>query len=458
MMSAAIEEVRPRRAGNRAALAYVHGFTGRGTGTWADLAARVADHPQLASWDAWTVTYGTSWLPDVSGIWSADAGLDVLALRLATDLARGSLADYRALVLIAHSMGGLVVQKALIDHPAIAARASAVILFRTPSAGLRKARALRFWKRQLEDMTQGGPFITKLRADWSARFGDGRCFHFLAVAGEKDQFVPPASSIEPFPDEQRAVIAGNHVTMIHPAPIDPSVVDLVVNRIVQKGAAGNVADPALVAIETGDFRRVVHDLLPHADELDERSLVRLVIALDALGRRDEAYRVLEREGVLGTDAVGTLAGRHKRSWLFSGRRRADAKAAEAHYANGYALAKERDDLRQAYYHGINLAFLAFVFRGDRGLARTRAREVLEICVQCRATGDADEWLDATEGEAQLILGGTPAAFDAYRRFVAAGNDPWKIGSTYLNARMIAADLGDRALARELGMVFGDPAP
>lgn len=90
MLPAAIETVRPPRPGNRAAVAYVHGFTGRGTGTWSDLAPRLADHPQLASWDAWTITYATSWLPDISGIWSADASLDVLALRLATDLGAAS--------------------------------------------------------------------------------------------------------------------------------------------------------------------------------------------------------------------------------------------------------------------------------------------------------------------------------------------------------------------------------
>jgi hypothetical protein len=33
----------------------------------------------------------------------------------------------------------------------------------------------------------------------------------------------------------------------------------------------------------------------------------------------------------------------------------------------------------------------------------------------------------------------------------SGNDIWKIGSTYLNARTIAADLGDRELARSAAM-------
>ena len=452
-----VTPVRPPNRNHRAAIVFVHGFTGSGVLTWSDLSPRIAGDLRLPSWDSWTITFGTSWLPDVCGIWSADADLDILAGRLATDLGLGALQRYETLVLLAHSMGGLVVQKALVDSPRIAARTHAVILFGTPSAGLVKARTLKFWKRQLADMAKDGPFITGLRADWTRRFAT-MPFAFLAVAGERDQFVPPESSLGPFPADQHAVVVGNHVTMIHPPQSDQNVVDLIAQRITQKGAAGNVGDSALLAIELGEFRSLVGEYRPHTKELDSRALIRLAIALDALGRRDDAYELLADHGELNSDVLGTLAGRLKRKWLFSGRRKADAAAAEAHYARGYALSKEQNSFRQAYYHGINLAFLAFVFRADRDGARRYAREVLDICRQCRTSDGADEWLDATEGEAQLTLGNAEAAFAAYKRFVAAGNDPWKVGSTYLNARTIAADLADRNLARELGKIFEDPQP
>jgi hypothetical protein len=67
-------------------------------------------------------------------------------------------------------------------------------------------------------------------------------------------------------------------------------------------------------------------------------------------------------------------------------------------------------------------------------------------------------VEATRGEAELILGNDDAAFEAYRRFVAAGNDPWKLSSTYLNARTIVAEFDKRDLARRLGEIFGDPNP
>jgi pimeloyl-ACP methyl ester carboxylesterase len=450
--------VRSGASNSQAAIVFIHGFTGSGQGTWKDLSGRIAGNDNLATWDIWTMTYGSSWFPDVSGIWSADAALGELALRLRTDLSEGALKHYGALTLIAHSMGGLIVQRALLSYPDIAERTATVILFGTPSAGLVKARTLRFWKSQLSDMAADGPFIADLRADWDSKFGKTPPFSFLAVAGESDQFVPPKSSIQPFPDGQRAVVPGNHVSMIHPPAKDPGLVKLIANRIMRKGPAGNVPDSALVALELGQFKKAVRELEPHADEIDKKAVVHLAIALEALGQPDKAKDVLTRYAALDSDVLGTIGGRFKRRWLFSGRRKADAETAEENYKRGYAMAQQQDNRRQAYYHGINLAFLAMVYRDDRKLARTYARDVLDVCGACQGKGEGDEWLDATEGEAHLILNDIDASKRAYERFVNADNNPWKIGSTYLNARMIARTLGNRELAKALGQLFGDPNP
>jgi pimeloyl-ACP methyl ester carboxylesterase len=440
--------------GAGAAIVFVHGFTGRGLGTWCDLAPRIADVPRLASWDCWAVTYSTNWLPDISGIWSADADLPTLAARLATDLSMGTLARYKALVLVAHSMGGLVVQKALVDTPAVALKTSAVVLFGTPSNGLIKALPLWCWKRQLDGMTRDGPFIRQLRADWTDRFAANAPFSFLSVAGERDQFVPPASSLAPFPAEQRAVVRGNHVSMIHPKPGDPNVVDLVARRIVERGAIDR-GDPAMRAIESAEFQQIIPADLADADKLDRQALIRLAIALDAVGRRDDAHRVLAARDELCSDVLGAMARLIKRKWLLD-RHEADAQAALAYYTEGFELAA--GNLRQEYYHGVNLAFLALVFANDRERAKEWAEKVLAICRKCAALGVGDEWLDATFGQAYLIAGDNDAALESYRRFLAADNAEWKLCATYLTAREIAVTLANRELARNLGKVFGDPDP
>jgi hypothetical protein len=58
-------------------------------------------------------------------------------------------------------------------------------------------------------MAKSGRSITGLRAAWQKHFGGKVPFTFLAVAGERDQFVPPKSSIRPIPGDQQAVVSGN---------------------------------------------------------------------------------------------------------------------------------------------------------------------------------------------------------------------------------------------------------
>ena len=343
----------------------------------------------------------------------------------------------------------------LLDNEEIAAKTHAVILFGTPSGGLAKASPLAFWKRQLRNMAKGGAFINGLRDQWTQHYEPSAPFSFLAVAGEKDQFVPPSSSIDPFPRKLTAVVAGNHVTML--APSDSTVVDLVARRIMERDDEADIGDSAMRAIERGEFRGLIKKEHAHAAELDDAELVCLAIALDKTGRREDALSLLEARQNPNSDLLGTMGGRLKRNWLFSGRRKADAEGAKTYYARGYELANSAGDLRQAYYHGINLAFLGLVLDNQPKAARKLAAEVLALCDRCRAEGDGDEWVDATEGEAKLIQGDIDGALAAYRRFIAKGEDLWKVSSTYLNARTIAAAT-DNKLGVKLGELFGDPQP
>jgi hypothetical protein len=347
-------------------------------------------------------------------------------------------------------MGGLVVQRALVDND----KTRAVILFGTPSGGLRKASPFAFWKPQLRNMAKDSKFITKLRGDWKNSFAEDAPFSFLAIAGEKDQFVPPQSSIDPFPKKLTAVVAGNHLTMLDPS--DSSIFDLIAQRITVRDKAADIGDSALRAVERGAFSGLIRETKANAADLDDAALVRLAIALDKTRKRDEARKLLQKRQNPNSDVLGAMAGRLKRNWLFSGRLSADAEGAKTYYAKGYDIAKKADDLRQAYYHGINLAFLSLVFDRDQKKAQRLAAEVLAICERVRNEGGADEWVDATEGDANLILGAIDAALKAYGRFLDKGNDLWKVSSTYLNARTIAADPGDKELGHKLGALFDDP--
>jgi hypothetical protein len=69
------------------------------------------------------------------------------------------------------------------------------------------------------------------------------------VAGDQDEFVPATSSLEPFPPEQRAVVAGNHVSIVKPATASELAVSLVVRGIQGDSAPAGPAKAARVALE-----------------------------------------------------------------------------------------------------------------------------------------------------------------------------------------------------------------
>jgi hypothetical protein len=92
----------------------------------------------IPDWDIFTVGYARTLLPDIVGIWSADPGLPILATLLRTQLGIARLQPVRTPAFVAQGMGGLIVQKALVDDRSLAARVCHVILFGTPSAGLQR--------------------------------------------------------------------------------------------------------------------------------------------------------------------------------------------------------------------------------------------------------------------------------------------------------------------------------
>jgi hypothetical protein len=151
-------------------------------------------------------------------------------------------------------MGGLVVQRALLDHRPLAGKISHLFLFGTPSAGLRKAWFGRLLKRQIRDMYAESPFIEKLRRDWTAQLGQGTRFFFRAVGGERDEFVPINSSVEPFPDAVRLVVPGNHVQIVKPDAADHRSVLSVVQGLTGSGMARDIVDGARLAVEVSAKR------------------------------------------------------------------------------------------------------------------------------------------------------------------------------------------------------------
>jgi pimeloyl-ACP methyl ester carboxylesterase len=386
-----------REEKNERALIFIHGFQGRADQTFGLFPAFVAGHPSLFKWDIFSFGYPTSLAPDITGVWSADPDLDALSVLLRTSLKLGQFQGYSKLAIIAHSMGGLVVQRALLDA-GLNDRISHVLLFGTPSNGLWKAGLAKLFKRQARDMTKGGPFITKLRSDWTSGFGTAPPFRFLAVAGARDQFVPPESSVGPFDSTLQAFVDGNHLEMVKPERLGSDSALLVLNMLT--GATVPLRTPAPGAP------------IGHAS-------VRRAFEIESVEGTQKAIQFLQAIQSKDSDVKGTLAGRLKRLWLCDPvLHQADGNQALDLYRQSLEESEAAGDHEQAYYHAINCAFMTLALNASLEKAKEIAKTALEHCQQA-AEG---KWRQSTIGEASLYLGDDNASVAAYRRALTMDPD------------------------------------
>jgi pimeloyl-ACP methyl ester carboxylesterase len=438
-----------RRNGAPAAIVLIHGFGGNAAATWGHFPDLLKKEPQLKNWDIFSLGYSTSLTFDLAGVWSADPEIITLGGLIQTVTEVAPLDRYGSLAILAHSMGGLLVQRALLSDAALRARVSHLLLFGTPSAGLERASPFQFWKRQVRDMSRDSAFIRTLRQDWGTSFREAPPFSFFAIAGDRDEFVPRTSSLDPFTEPSRRVVYGNHLEIVKPENPDHLGFTVAVKALVGVDAGAGLLDAALRAVESRQFQHAINTLGPHADELDDNGLVTLALALESVGRQRDAIDLLKRAQPKGTNPLGVLAGRLKRRWLVELRRK-DAEQALALYRDGLAQAEASGDVSQAYYHAINCAFMELAFGGSTKTCRDYAARALAHC----ANATAGVWRYGTEGEANLYLGNHAAVREAYAHALALSPSPRQIASMYQQAFRAADLMGEETLGTELRGLFG----
>jgi hypothetical protein len=329
-----------------------------------------------------------------------------------------------------------------------------------------KARFFEFWKRQFNNMAADGAFIKDLRERWNDQLAprlalkekEKRPFAFLAIAGDQDEFVPRTSSIDPFPLEFRRVVVGNHVEIVKPDDARDPNVQLVLDCVIGEAADSGPMNAAAVAVESREFQQAIAILWPKdkslgdvATSLDKVAAVRLALALDGVGRASDAMELLKKSRHMDdTDAMGVLAGRLKRRWIVE-RVEDDAVRARVLYTKAYELSASRSEHAQAFYHGINVAFLDLVYGNKPQQAKEMATKVLQHCAQA----ERDIWRVATEAEACLYLGEFDTAVKRYSEVVPLNPKPWEERSMLKQAVVVARhlkkdDLEKRITAALLG--------
>lgn len=432
-----------RKTNSARVIVFVHGFGGDGTTTFGLMPAFLASHPELVSWDISSYGYPARLAPDWSGLWPPDPDLTTLGNALAAEVVSGDFKAYDRICFIGHSMGGLVIQRAILSG-GFADRIANLSLYGTPSAGLRRAKLLKFLKKQTRDMASGGVFVTALRQDWADAFSGAPPFDVLAVAGVRDTLVPTWSSVDPFPTQFRHWIEGSHTGIVKPRHADADCVRLLTTRLVSD------ENPRIRQSGASEHADTVERLWSGRGTLGERDLVRLALALELSGRQDDAIALLEQRRQESTELAGVLGGRLKQLWL------ADPEGAEAEgrralglYREAFDRAVAAGDHAQALYHGINTAFLVLALDDDAPEAERVAGRVLRHCENARS----DQWRAATAGEAKLYLGDSKAALVHYRDALGHGPDARERQSMMRQAVWAARLTGDDVVEGQLVALY-----
>ena len=441
-----------------AALVFIHGFGQSSQNTWGRFVDLLAEDERTKDWDIFLVGYTTNMMMDVAGLWAASPPIDRLARFLHTVTSSPPLDRYKSLALVAHSMGGLIIQRSLVDFEDLRRRVNHVVFYGTPSGGLKKAGLAAKWKRQIRDMAKDSSFISDLRQRWQQVLTDNPPFALRVVAGDQDELVPTWSSLEPFPESSQSIVVGDHLAIVGPTTRDFErfkndgtthlSVELLIKHLMGEADPAGPLSAARLAVERSDFRQVIAQFEGRIEELDDDALVMLALAYEATGRQDDAMRIIEHHEARSTDLMGVLGGRFKRRWLLQ-RSQDDADRAIRLYSGALERAAEAKDHSQVYYHAINVAFMALAVEQDTKKVEKYARMALEAC----AKSDDDLWRAATEGEANLYLGNDDHAIEGYQRALDKHPKPRQIQSMFQQAIRVAEIMDNEAMAERLRSVF-----
>jgi pimeloyl-ACP methyl ester carboxylesterase len=440
---------------NHAAVIFVHGFHGDATATWASFIAQLLGDYRLNDWDIYSVGYPTNLSIDLP-IWTSDPDIKLCATGLVTKLRHAPLDRYKAITIVAHSMGGLVVQRALLNSEDLRTRVAHVVLFGTPSAGVSKAALGARLKPQARDMCEGSRFVVELRKEWQKMIGENPPFSFTAVAGETDAFIPASSSIDPFPISQQAAVPGNHLETVRPDSIDHLSYDLLYGLLTDSRRGVSATESGRLAVERKEFGRAIELLMPGANGLDANAIVSLALALESVGRDKDAFDVIDNwnrhNEVSCLDPIGVLAGRLKRRWLVS-RQQKDFDRALQLYTDGLKRAEAMANHEQAYYHAINVAFLLLMSEVGDGPASPVVADMAKRAIEHVESSHESQWTHATRGEAYLMLGNLPEGVAGYQEARRRAKTIRECDSMHMQAVIVASRTFSEDGARSIDEVF-----
>ena len=420
-----------REEGHPNLILFLHGFSGESSDTFGKIPEMLMKDSNMDGWDMKPLGYTHHVKPELGkDIWAGIDDVDKIADYLSTSI-KYKFEDYTRIAIVAHSLGGLVAQRAIANlKPEYQQKISHLIMFGTPSNGIDAALLSKLWNNKYKDMSSDGAFITKLRNDWNTSFKDGFPFKLKVAAATNDEYVSTTSCYGPFEKSVCETINGNHLSMVKPEDENSDAYDLILNTLNDNEFYNKYTNKEEINLTLGKYDAVVKELLPKVNDLDPNGLRQLIFALEGLDRKDEAITILN-ENVMAkgnTDLMGILGGRYKRAYLntFS---KSDGDSAFNYYLKALEIAEKEENYGQIYYHAINLAFLSLVISGNESKMIKYAKQALEATENCRN----NLWKYATVAEANMYLDNMDKAKEFYAKAAEMANDIRQKISMHTNA-------------------------
>ena len=413
------------------AIIFVHGFSGEAASTFGNIPNYLINNSELNDWDLFPLGYSQYVKPDLGkGIWASPDDIQKIADYLATSI-KYKFGKYKCIAIIAHGLGGLVAQRAILDlNSKNRERISHLLLFATPSKGLKSSALEKLWNRKYRELSAEGDFISKLRKDWDSIFGNSYPFTFRAIAATYDEFVTVESSLQPFDKKYHVTFTANHFSLVKPKSEDDDSYHLILNLLTKTAFEKQHTDDEEVNLLLEEYETVIDKLLPNVNELDRRGLEQLIFALEGMNRSEEAMSILHTNELAKNDSdlLGILGGRYKRKYLKSFIAK-DGEEALKYYSQALKMAQDKKDSKQIYYHAINLAFLNLIIKNDQSSMQEFAKLALE---NCEKDPFNSLWKLATLAEANLYLGNLETSKEFYEKAASMAGQREKI-SIHTNA-------------------------
>ncbi len=411
-------------------LLFVHGFSGEASDTFGIIPELLANEPKMDGWDMKPLGFTKPVAPELGkDIWASGMDVEKIAMFLNSNI-KHKFKKYDRIALVAHSLGGLGAQKALIklkdEH---LSKISHLILLGVPSNGMDMSAMEQTWNEKYKDLSHDSDFIKSLRADWNEKFGTKTPFKLKVAAALDDEYVTMDSCYADFDPDSHEMIDGDHLRMVKPDDKDDDCYNLILNTLTDNKFFNEFTNKEEINLALGQYDAVIKSLLPQKDQLDANGLRRLIFALEGTDQQALAVEILSNHPVAkdNSDIMGILGGRYKRSYLKTYDKSLCYNAYD-YYKKGYDMALNANDDNQIYYHTINMAFL-------NAVAFNNMDETMKYAQIARDAAEKTQdnlWKFGTLGEAYIYMHAFDEAKKWYEKAAKLANPRQKI-SMHTNA-------------------------